>query len=168
MLHAVGQGALGIESRNGDQAVAELLSRIGCDRTTRAVLAERQLMRTLEGGCSVPIGVETRWTSKSAYSNAQAGVGSKPADVYDQLTGTAKSESNSDSDLSDELILNAIVVSLDGQDAVEIETRKVVTTHEQANDLGFEAAKLLVDKGADKILEKVQLNRGIIKEQGNA
>jgi hydroxymethylbilane synthase len=168
MLHAVGQGALGIESRNGDQAVAELLSRIGCDRTTRAVLAERQLMRTLEGGCSVPIGVETRWTSKSAYSNAQAGVGSKPANVYDQLTGAAKSESNSDSDLSDELILNAIVVSLDGQDAVEIETRRVVTTHEQANDLGFEAAKLLVNKGADKILEKVQLNRGIIQEQGNA
>jgi hydroxymethylbilane synthase len=168
MLHAVGQGALGIESRKDDQAVAELLSRIGCDRTTRAVLAERQLMRILEGGCSVPIGVETRWTPKSAYANAQAGVGSKPADDYDQLTGAAKPAAEAGGDLSDELVLHAIVVSLDGQDAVEIETRRVVTTHEQANDFGFEAAKLLVSKGADKILEKVQLNRGIIKEQGGA
>ena len=32
------------------------------DRTMMACSAERSLMRTLEGGCSVPIGVETSWS----------------------------------------------------------------------------------------------------------
>jgi hydroxymethylbilane synthase len=170
MLHAVGQGALGIESRKDDKRVAELLAKIGCDRSTRAVLAERQLMRTLEGGCSVPIGVETEWTTKTAYSSASAGVGIKPADTYDQLTGVAKTETTAEAsaELSDELVFRAIVVSLDGKDAAEIETRRIVLTYEDANDLGFDAAKLLVKEGADKILKQVQLNRGIIEEQGNA
>lgn len=50
MLFAVGQGALGIETRKDDKRVAELVAKISCDRTTRAILAERTLMRTLEGG----------------------------------------------------------------------------------------------------------------------
>ncbi|KJZ71276.1 Porphobilinogen deaminase [Hirsutella minnesotensis 3608] len=61
ILHAVGQGALGIECRQGDERVLEALRRIQDDRTMMACYAERSLMRTLEGGCSVPIGVETRW-----------------------------------------------------------------------------------------------------------
>ncbi|ROT38991.1 porphobilinogen deaminase [Sodiomyces alkalinus F11] len=61
ILHAVGQGALGIEARADDDRVLSLLAGLE-DRSTRlAVEAERSLMRTLEGGCSVPIGVETSW-----------------------------------------------------------------------------------------------------------
>ncbi|KAF7190060.1 Porphobilinogen deaminase [Pseudocercospora fuligena] len=171
MLHAVGQGALGIETREGDQRTQELLSKIGDQKTWLQALAERALMRTLEGGCSVPIGVETEWVSKKRMHDQHAGVGIKPAADYDQLSGEA-TEGNAtkeqEDESSDELIMRAIVVSLDGKDAAEIETRRRITTHEQANELGFDAAKLLVEKGADKILEQVQLNRGIIKEQGNA
>lgn len=61
ILHAVGQGALGLETRKGDRAMSELLDRLVDQRSTLACLAERSLMRTLEGGCSVPIGVETEW-----------------------------------------------------------------------------------------------------------
>lgn len=61
ILHAVGQGALGLETRKGDRAVSELLDQLVDQRSTLACLAERALMRTLEGGCSVPIGVETEW-----------------------------------------------------------------------------------------------------------
>ncbi|KXS96005.1 hypothetical protein AC578_3912 [Pseudocercospora eumusae] len=171
MLHAVGQGALGIETRQGDERTQELLSKIGDQKTWLQALAERALMRTLEGGCSVPIGVETEWVSKKRMHDQHAGVGIKPAADYDQLSGEA-TEGNAtkeqEDEVSDELIMRAIVVSLDGKDAAEIETRRRITTHEQANELGFDAAKLLVEKGADKILEQVQLNRGIIKEQGNA
>ncbi|KAL2754896.1 hypothetical protein ACRALDRAFT_2042736 [Sodiomyces alcalophilus JCM 7366] len=61
ILHAVGQGALGIEARAGEERVLSLLAGLE-DRATRlAIEAERSLMRTLEGGCSVPIGVETSW-----------------------------------------------------------------------------------------------------------
>lgn len=65
MLHAVGQGALGIEIRRDDKVVHEMLSKIGHEETTLAALAERSLLRTLEGGCSAPLGVETEWVQDS-------------------------------------------------------------------------------------------------------
>ncbi|KAB2570153.1 porphobilinogen deaminase Hem3 [Lasiodiplodia theobromae] len=61
IFHAVGQGALGLEIRKGDTAMLELLSPLVDHSATLACLAERSLMRELEGGCSVPIGVETEW-----------------------------------------------------------------------------------------------------------
>lgn len=65
ILHAVGQGALGLEIRKGDTKMLELLNQLGHQKSTLACLAERALMRTLEGGCSVPIGVETEWIDES-------------------------------------------------------------------------------------------------------
>jgi len=61
VLYAVGQGALGLECREGDERVLEVLRSIDHRPTNLAGSAERALMRTLEGGCSVPIGVETTW-----------------------------------------------------------------------------------------------------------
>ncbi|PSS23373.1 hypothetical protein M430DRAFT_33873 [Amorphotheca resinae ATCC 22711] len=65
ILHAVGQGALGLEIRKGDVKTRELLNQLVDRPSTLACLAERSLMRTLEGGCSVPIGVETEWLGDS-------------------------------------------------------------------------------------------------------
>ncbi|KAJ5939201.1 Porphobilinogen deaminase N-terminal [Penicillium verhagenii] len=61
MLYAVGQGALGIEIRKEDTLLLEMLTKIGHQETTYACLAERSLLRTLEGGCSAPLGVESEW-----------------------------------------------------------------------------------------------------------
>ena len=175
MLYCVGQGGLGIETRKGDQRVQELLSRIGCDRTTKEALAERSLMRTLEGGCSVPIGVETFWVPRRTFRTEGSGIGVKPAEDYNSLTGVATSEPENspppvegEEALQDEMLMHAIVVSLDGSEAAEVETRKIVRTREDAEQFGWDAARLLVEKGADRILEKIQLNRGIIHDQGDA
>lgn len=65
ILHAVGQGALGLEIRRGDAETRDLLSQLGDRKSGLACRAERALMRTLEGGCSVPIGVETEWRGGS-------------------------------------------------------------------------------------------------------
>lgn len=65
-LHAVGQGAIAIETRLGDERTLELLRTLDHAPTSLACLAERSLMRTLEGGCSVPIGVETQWVDKGS------------------------------------------------------------------------------------------------------
>ncbi len=54
-LPAVGQGALGIESRTDDTFVRELLDPINDDLTSIAVSAERAFLDRLEGGCQVPI-----------------------------------------------------------------------------------------------------------------
>ncbi|MDB9456693.1 hydroxymethylbilane synthase [Dolichospermum circinale] len=58
-LHAVGQGALGIECRDDDTEVITLLKAIEHPQTRDRCLAERSFLRVLEGGCQVPIGVNT-------------------------------------------------------------------------------------------------------------
>ncbi|ARV60945.1 hydroxymethylbilane synthase [Nostocales cyanobacterium HT-58-2] len=58
-LHAVGQGALGIECRGDDTELLSLLKAIEHPETRDRCLAERAFLRELEGGCQVPIGVNT-------------------------------------------------------------------------------------------------------------
>lgn len=58
-LHAVGQGALGIECRADDSELLSLLKAIEHPQTRDRCLAERSFLRSLEGGCQVPIGVNT-------------------------------------------------------------------------------------------------------------
>ncbi|HEX8499617.1 MAG TPA: hydroxymethylbilane synthase [Pyrinomonadaceae bacterium] len=55
MLPAVSQGALGVETRADDAGTNALVSRLDDPRTRAAVLAERALLRSLGGGCQVPI-----------------------------------------------------------------------------------------------------------------
>ncbi|KAK2611927.1 porphobilinogen deaminase [Conoideocrella luteorostrata] len=61
ILYAVGQGALGIECRAGDERVLQALQKLENPDTLLPCLAERSMLRELNGGCSVPIGVETKW-----------------------------------------------------------------------------------------------------------
>ncbi|NER84488.1 MAG: hydroxymethylbilane synthase, partial [Leptolyngbya sp. SIO1D8] len=58
-LHAVGQGALGIECRSGDTEILAIIKTLEHDVTAYRCLAERAFLRELEGGCQVPIGVNT-------------------------------------------------------------------------------------------------------------
>ena len=58
-LHAVGQGALGIECRDGDTNILDLLKVLEHTPTAQRCYAERAFLRELEGGCQVPIGVNT-------------------------------------------------------------------------------------------------------------
>jgi hydroxymethylbilane synthase len=58
-LHAVGQGALGIECREDDAEVLQLLKALEHIPTAQRCYAERAFLRELEGGCQVPIGVNT-------------------------------------------------------------------------------------------------------------
>lgn len=56
MLPAVGQGALAIEVREDDEMVREMVKALNHLPTQQSILAERALMRRLEGGCQVPVG----------------------------------------------------------------------------------------------------------------
>ncbi len=55
-IPAIGQGALGIESRIVDAEVNALIDFFNHPPTAWAVKAERAFLRRLEGGCQVPIG----------------------------------------------------------------------------------------------------------------
>ncbi|KAK3374085.1 porphobilinogen deaminase, dipyromethane cofactor binding domain-containing protein [Lasiosphaeria ovina] len=132
MLHAVGQGALCLEVRDGDERTLALLKSIEHTPTMMACYAERSLMRTLEGGCSVPIGVETAWVG-----------GEDEAEEEDQPPKKTL------------LRIRAIVVSVDGKDAVESERTEEVASLAQADSLGKKIAQDLVEKGAQKILDVI-------------
>lgn len=56
MLPAPAQGALAVECRAGDTALAELLAELDDADTRSAVTAERALLAELEAGCSAPVG----------------------------------------------------------------------------------------------------------------
>jgi hydroxymethylbilane synthase len=56
ILPAVGQGALGIETREDNILAVRMLKKIHDEKTFIAVRAERALLKALEGGCQVPIG----------------------------------------------------------------------------------------------------------------
>ncbi|KZF26728.1 porphobilinogen deaminase [Xylona heveae TC161] len=126
VLHAVGQGSLAIEIRADDAETLQLLAPLEHVPSKLACLAERSLMRTLEGGCSVPIGVETKWTAEKQLSMKYA------------------------------------VVSIDGTESVHGHIERAVTTVEEADQLGWDAARDLVERGAGKILEKINLNRKLV------
>ncbi|MDT8440057.1 MAG: hydroxymethylbilane synthase [Desulfuromonadales bacterium] len=54
-IPAIGQGALGIESRTDDDATNALIDFFNHPETDWAVRAERAFLKRLEGGCQVPI-----------------------------------------------------------------------------------------------------------------
>ncbi|KAI0546650.1 porphobilinogen deaminase [Xylaria curta] len=123
MLYAVGQGGLAIETRAGDTKMFELLRPFEDEKTMLAIEAERSIMRTLEGGCSIPIGVETKWQE------------------------------------GNKLRLTGCVVSIDGTKAADAESVEEITTREQAVAFGKKVAQMLVDNGAQPILDAINADR---------
>ena len=73
MLPAVGQGALGIETRVDNKIVNEIVKSIHHENTYKAVLAERALLKTLEGGCQVPIGAFAQIKQNGLFLDALVG-----------------------------------------------------------------------------------------------
>jgi hydroxymethylbilane synthase len=131
LLHAVGQGGLGLEVRADDEAMKAMLKAIEDTPTMTACFAERSVMRTLEGGCSVPIGVETAW-------------------VEEEEEGGQKKR---------KLQLRAVVVSLDGKKAVDGERTQEVNSLAEAEAMGKELAQKLAGMGAQQILDDINKGR---------
>jgi hydroxymethylbilane synthase len=73
ILPAVGQGALGIEIHKDNTTVEEILQTLHHDETYKAVIAERALLKELEGGCQVPIGAFAEIKSSGLYLDAVVG-----------------------------------------------------------------------------------------------
>jgi hydroxymethylbilane synthase len=65
MLPAAGQGALGIETRADDRDTSALAASLDDAETHACVVAERALLRELEGGCQVPLGAWARMEKDS-------------------------------------------------------------------------------------------------------
>lgn len=73
ILPAVGQGALAVTTREDDHETRRLLQHIHSDATFACTTAERALLRTLEGGCQIPIGAYGRIEENTLHLDAMVG-----------------------------------------------------------------------------------------------
>lgn len=73
MLPCAGQGALGLEVRAGDDALAAALGRLAHAPTLLACEAERAVSRALGGSCSLPLAAHARWQDGSLCLEAALG-----------------------------------------------------------------------------------------------
>jgi hydroxymethylbilane synthase len=55
MLPCVGQGAIGVEVRDGDERTASLCRELNDEATFQCVIAERAFLRAMGGGCQTPV-----------------------------------------------------------------------------------------------------------------
>jgi hydroxymethylbilane synthase len=92
---AAGQGALGIETRQGDVATAAAVAFLDDAATRFAVTAERAALAALGGGCQVPIGIHCRPASAQAaweiFAVVAAPESGKAVRVY-ELVSQAEAE----------------------------------------------------------------------------
>lgn len=88
-LHAVGQGALGIECRAEDPEILPLLKGLEHAPTAQRCLAERAFLRELEGGCQVPIGVNSQLDGDQLTLTGLVASLDGQKLVKDQITGLA-------------------------------------------------------------------------------
>ncbi|KAL8803659.1 MAG: hypothetical protein Q9182_003074 [Xanthomendoza sp. 2 TL-2023] len=212
MLHAVGQGAVGLEVREGDEWVHGLLE--GRDGQRGAVVkrvswecqAERSLLRTLEGGCSVPVGVSCSWDEEEKVTGAKTTTASSlsssssPSDIPNAPAPAPSTQVEAHSSTSAEtadtshphptsasssnpppptapfdpqmqpgtLHIHASVTSVDGTECVAASRKTWVGNDKEADDAGWEMARVLVEGGAGKILANINLNRGMLERGDNA
>ncbi|XP_061449483.1 porphobilinogen deaminase isoform X2 [Rhineura floridana] len=148
-LYAVGQGALAVEVRARDQEILNMVSVLHDGETVLCCIAERAFMKHLEGGCSVPIAVNTVLKDFQLY-----------------LTGAVYSLDGSES-LQETMQASVNCFPQENEDGpsddiqhVGITAKNVLPSAQVAAEkLGIELAELLLSKGAEHILSVArQLN----------
>ncbi|MEJ7846639.1 MAG: hydroxymethylbilane synthase [Pyrinomonadaceae bacterium] len=87
MLPAVGQGAVAVEIRDGDAETRDIVEKLGHDETRICVTAERSFLRTLEGGCQVPIGAAARIEEGIIHLEGMAGNLDGTVNLRESLSG---------------------------------------------------------------------------------
>ncbi|OLY80193.1 Porphobilinogen deaminase [Smittium mucronatum] len=146
MYYAVGQGALGVETRSDDDYTKMVVMTLTHTKTLLECVAERGLMRYLEGGCSIPIGVWSSWVDSQDPSNPQ------PL-----------------------LKLRGLVSSVDGQDSIKAEFcapvfpenvtldskfsdlshQNQTLLYTNAEKIGYKLGEIMNQMGASRILDSI-------------
>lgn len=88
-LPAVGQGALGLECRIGDDRVAALIAPLADFKTNRCVRAERAFNHRLMGGCQVPIAGFATLSGEQLTLQGRVGSIDGQMLLKDQISGQA-------------------------------------------------------------------------------
>ena len=89
MLPAIGQGALGIETRADDPQALQLVRPLNHEPTRACVDAERALSRKLYGGCHLPVAAYAEISGDELSMTALVGSPDGSRIVKDRISGTA-------------------------------------------------------------------------------
>src|SRR5215469_6181013 len=150
MCPAAGQGALGIEIREGDIESRELLSFLDDPNARAATTCERALLNSLGGGCQVPIGAFAE-VRPSQGSHRRGGLGSQHDRAGQEFTRADQTRGKEGASAPGVIIhLDSIVADPDGT--------KLLRDSRDGTDpekLGNEAGACLLARGGDAILEAV-------------
>ncbi|WP_320674297.1 hydroxymethylbilane synthase [Prochlorococcus sp. MIT 1341] len=102
-LHAVGQGALGIECVQSKPDVLKLIKVLEHTPTSTRCIAERSFLRELEGGCQVPIGVNTSINGNELTLTGMVASLDGKRLIRDHKKGSVESAETIGKDLADNL-----------------------------------------------------------------
>lgn len=149
-LPAVGQGALGLETRADDAETIARVAPLADEATFLSVLAERSLLATLQGGCLVPIGA--LGSLSDSTQTAQS-----PQSVETSETAQTNAERRQT------LRLDAQILSFDGKTAFQTVATQTFNAaladadkQEIAEQLGRDAAQTLLDQGASDLVAEIR------------
>lgn len=126
--YAVGQGALGIELGANRQDILQLVQHVDHKPSRWRGMAERAMLRSLQGGCSSSIGV---WSSFEPL---------KENDLADTALDSGT------------LRLRATVIHIEGTSEISSEDVSTVQSDDDAEQLGISVASMLLSKGVRDLL----------------
>jgi hydroxymethylbilane synthase len=91
MVPAVGQAALGLETRRDDEAAMNAISPLDHPCTHAAVAAERSLLRSMRAGCLAPLAAHARLINNSLHLSAKvfSADGQRVIEAAEQLVANA-------------------------------------------------------------------------------
>uniref|UniRef100_A0A8C7KKH1 Porphobilinogen deaminase n=1 Tax=Oncorhynchus kisutch TaxID=8019 RepID=A0A8C7KKH1_ONCKI len=138
-MYAVGQGALAVEVRARDCDILEMVSTLHHSETVLRCIAERAFLRRLEGGCSVPVAVNTE-VKDSVLSLTGAVYSLDGADSLKEAMETSVDPGNK------------LVAAADIQHVGVTAHNVPQCAQVAAEKLGVDLADLLLSKGAMEIL----------------
>lgn len=178
LLHSVGQGSLAIEVRtpkagadahfDRDARIRKIVHSIGHWRATLRAEAERSLLRRLEGGCSIPLGVETIFNDHNDVERLRNEQLEAPAEQESPLIATDFVCEPMIPPSGRSITLRAVIVSLDGKLSCTHEATRLCRNVQDAIDLGCEVADDLEHRqNAREILAEVERHRKLAEEADN-
>ncbi|ORY54597.1 porphobilinogen deaminase, dipyromethane cofactor binding domain-domain-containing protein [Leucosporidium creatinivorum] len=159
LYHAVGQGAIGVEMRIGDERAKEIVGSLECWRTGWQCRAERSMLKVLEGGCSVPVGVES--------SLVELALPGSPPPQATFLSGAPRPHNRAEDPHAATITLHGTVTSLSGTSSVIASITRNVYSIADAEALGADIAAELIAGGGREILEELEgMSRRCMERMG--
>ncbi|OWF43369.1 porphobilinogen deaminase-like [Mizuhopecten yessoensis] len=158
-MYAVSQGAMGVECRSDDKDTLEMLSVIHDNDTVLQCVAERSFLKTLEGGCSVPVSVITEVRDNQLHIDGGVfsidGSKHKIVHISKDLCPDPKPSSKKVCRTEDEKTYASVVSN--GVSKEEMQ---------HCEDAGYELARLILDSDAGHIIAeaKEEIRLAIIED----